>query len=135
MSTRSLVAALAGGVTLFILGGLFYVLLLPGFFETAVAKDPPAFLFIVLGEIVWGLLLAWVFSNAGVCTMAAGAKAGAVFGLLVALATGLIMYGATTVADLTYYLGDVVVFAIRYAAAGAVIGWMLEREAPAARAG
>ncbi len=132
MSSKSIVAGVAGGVTLFLLGYIIYVLLLPGMFETEIAKEPPAFLFIVLGEIVWGLLLAWLFGRAGVSTIGDGATTGAVFGVLVALAIGLIMYGATTMAGLSYYLAEVVVLAVRYGAAGAVIAWVLGRGATAA---
>ncbi len=134
MSTNSLLAALAGGVTLFVMGFIFYVLLLADFFTVAVVKEPPGFLYIVLGELVWGLLLAWVFARARITTVRDGAMAGAWFGFLAALAVGLIMYGATTVADLQYYLVDALVYAVRYAAAGAVIGLVLGRggTAPAA---
>lgn len=118
-------AAVAGGLTLFLMGFIFYVLLLADFFDSSVAKDPLDFPFIVLGEVVWGGLLVWIFSRAGISTLADGAKAGAVFGFLAALAFGFIMYGATTVADFTYYLADSVVWAIRYAVAGAVVGWSL----------
>ncbi len=46
---------------------------------------------------------------------------------LIALAYGLPLYGSTTVADLTCYLADAMIWALRYAAAGAVIGWWLGR--------
>ena len=58
-------------------------------------------------------------------SLAVLSKTGATFGFLAALAYGLILYGATTMADLTYYMGDAVAFAVRYGAAGAVIAWLL----------
>ena len=113
------------------MGGIFYGLLLADFFAIEAAKDPPDFLFIVPGEVVFGFLLAWVLSRMGTSTVVDGAKDGALIGFLIALAYGLLLYGSTTLADLTHYLVDAVVWAVRYAAAGAVIGWLLGRGAKA----
>ncbi len=112
-------------------GGLFYVLLLAEFFRVEVSRDPANMLFIVPGELVFGCLLAWVLSRFGTSTVAGGAKNGALIGFLIALAYGLLLYGSTTMADLTYYLADAVIWAVRYAAAGALIGWLLGRGAHA----
>ncbi len=125
MNTKTLVAALAGGLTLFVTGGLFYVLLLKDFFTVDVSTDTINLLFIVPGELVFGCLLGWILSRFGTSTVVDGAKNGALIGFLVALAYGLLLYGSTTMADLTYYLADAVVWAIRYACAGAVVGWLL----------
>ena len=131
MNTKTLIAAVAGGLTLFVTGGIFYVLLLGDFFTVDVTKDPPDLLFIAPGEIVFGCLLAWIFSRSGTSTVAGGAKDGALIGFLIALGYGLLLYGSTTIADLTLYLADAVVWAVRFAAAGAVIGWLLGRGATA----
>ncbi len=128
MNTKTLVAGVAGGLTLFLTGFIFYGLLLADFFYTAVTKDPLSFPFIVLGEVLFGYLLAWIFGHAGTATLADGARNGAIIGFLIALAYGLIQYGATTIADLSYYLVDAVVWAVRFGAAGAVVGWYLGRE-------
>ncbi len=125
MNTKAIAASVAGGVTLFLLGFLFYELLLADFFAIDVAKDPIGIPYIVLGEVLWGGLLVWFFSRAGISTLADGAKAGAVFGFLAVLAFGFIQYGTTTIADLTVYLADSVISAVRFAGAGAVIGWSL----------
>ena len=127
MNTKTLVAAVAGGLTLFLTGFIFYELLLADFFATSVAKDPLSFPFIVLGEVVFGFLLAWVFGRSGTSTLADGAKDGAMIGFLIALAYGSILYGATTIADLSYYVADAVVWAVRFGAAGAVVGWYFGR--------
>ena len=125
MNPKMLAAGVAGGLTLFVMGFVFYVLLLSDFFTTDVARDPPTLYVIVIGEVLFGILIAWVFSRSGTSTLADGAVAGAILGFLIALGFGLIMYGATTITDLTHYLADSVVYAIRWAVAGAVVGWSL----------
>ena len=72
------------------------------------------------GELVFGCLLAWVLSCCGASSVVDGAKYGALIGCLVALGYGLLLYGSTTIADLTYYLVDAVVLAVRFACAGPV---------------
>ena len=129
MNSKTIVAALLAGLTLFLLGGLFYVLLLGDFFETPVSKDPPGFLFIILGELVGGILLAWVLSRFGTSAADAGAKDGAMFGFLLFLALGLIMHGAYDISALSVYMVDVVISTVRFAVAGAVAGWWLGRGA------
>ena len=131
MNTKTLIAAAAGGLTLFLTGGLFYVLLLADFFMVEVSRDPINLLFIVPGELVFGYLLAWVLSCYGASSVVDGAKYGALVGFLIALGYGLVMYGATDITDLTHYLVEAVVWAVRFACAGAVIGWWYGRGATA----
>ena len=131
MNTKMLIAAVAGGLTLFVTGGLVYVLLLADFFTVEVTRESANLLYIVPGELVFGCLLAWVLSCCGASSVVDGAKYGALIGCLIALGYGLLLYGATTIADLTYYLVDVVVWAVRFACAGAVIGWWYGRGAMA----
>jgi len=129
MNTKTLIAAAAGGLTLFVTGGLVYVLLLADFFTVEVTRESANLLYIVPGELVFGCLLAWVLSCCGASTVLDGAKYGALIGCLIALGYGLLLYGATTIADLTYHLADAVVWAVRFACAGAVIGWWYGRGA------
>ena len=131
MNTKMLIAGVAGGLILFVTGGLVYALLLKDFFTVDVTRESEILLFIVPGELVFGCLLAWVLSCCGASTVVDGAKYGALIGCLVALGYGLLLYGSTTIADLTYYLVDVVVWAVRFACAGAVIGWWYGRGATA----
>ena len=131
MNTKTLIAAAAGGLILFLTGGLVYALLLKDFFTVDVTRDTANLLYIVPGELVFGCLLAWVLSCCGASTVLDGAKYGALIGCLIALGYGLLLYGATTIADLTYHLADAVVWAVRFACAGAVIGWWYGRGATA----
>ena len=131
MNTKMLIAAVAGGLVLFVTGGLVYVLLLADFFTVEVSRESANLFYIVPGELVFGCLLAWVLSCCGASTVLDGAKYGALIGCLIALGYGLLLYGSTTIADLTYHLADAVVWAVRFACAGAVIGWWYGRGATA----
>ena len=132
MNTKMIVAGACGGLVLFLTGGLVYVLLLADYFTVeGVSRETANLLYIVPGELLFGYLLAWVLSCCGASSVVDGAKYGALIGLLIALGYGLIMYGATTITDLTHYLVEAVVWAVRFACAGAVIGWWYGRGATA----
>ncbi len=134
MDTRKfLLGSLIGGVVIFFLGYLFYVVILSSFFEshaggTNYMKDPPDMLFIILGNLANGALLSYIFSRwAGIKTAATGLQAGAVIGLLIGLAWDFLMYGTSTLMDITGTIADVIVYAVMMALAGAAVGWYLGR--------
>ncbi len=132
MNTKMIVAGVAGGLVLFLTGGLVYVLLLADYFTVeGVTRESANLLYIVPGELVFGCLLAWVLRCCGASTVVDGAKNGALIGFLIALGYGLLLYGSTTITDLTHYLVEAVVWAVRFACAGAVIGWWYGRGATA----
>src|SRR5262245_63761378 len=93
MNTRVIVAAIFGGATYFLFGFLIYGLLLdplvmrPNMIEySGLAKDPPAWIPLVLANIVQGFFLAYIFDKwAGARTWSAGASAGAIIMFLIAL--------------------------------------------------
>ncbi len=130
MSQRTVLAALAGAVTLFVLGYLTYVVLLAGFFAAngATALGQPVFWAIFLGELAFGFLLAYIFSRwAAIKTFAGGFQGGAVIGILLALGFGLIQFGAFGNITLTAVVADAVISLIRYGLAGGVVGLVLGR--------
>lgn len=137
MNSKTLIAVTAGFVVLFVLGFVLYGLLLMDFFEanagtaTGVYKDPPQWLWLVVGEFVAAFTLVVVLGWAGVRTTSEGLGKGAIFGFLVSLAIGLVMLGSTNISNLAATLVDPIVSAIRFGAAGAVVGMLLGREAPA----
>lgn len=132
MNTKNvIVSGLVGAIVLFLLGWVFYGMLLAGFFEanqgtaTGVAREPNLGL-IFLGNVAAGILLAFIFDKwAGIKTFGAGFKGGAIIGLLTGLYFDLIMLATTNMMNSTALIADVLVSTIMMAIAGGVIGAVL----------
>jgi hypothetical protein len=135
MSAKSfLLATVAGGVTLFLLGGLFYGMLLADFFDSRsaanVMRETPIWGALILGELVMAALVTLIFGRwATISTPVGGLKAGAIIGLLMAVAINLTMYAVSNIVDPTAGVVEVVVAAVRLGVAGAVIGLVLSKTA------
>ena len=131
-SNRFVLAALAGGVVMFLGGGLLYGVVLASFFAAnvgsavGVMRDPPDYVHLALGQMVLGVYLAVVMDKwAGVGGVAAGLKIGAISGLLIALGYDLTLFGTSNMANITSTLVDPLVFMVQSACAGATIGAVL----------
>jgi len=133
MNTKCLIASIAGAVVLFVGGYVLYELLLGGFFAanmgtaTGVIKESPEFLWIAVGQLAGGGVLATALGWKGATDVAGGAQAGAKLGALIAAAFGFVMLGAMNTSTLTAVVVDIVVTAVLWGAAGAVVGMMLGR--------
>src|SRR5205085_1632526 len=99
MNSKNLIlGGIVGGIAYFLLGWLVYGNLLDNFFKEHpgaagnLTKPMEQFTWwaLVLGNIVSGFLLAYVFSKAGVSTLAAGLITGAVLGMLMAASYNLV---------------------------------------------
>ena len=77
-----LLAGLAGGITDFLLGWIFYGMLFHDFF----GGSEPNLVYIFAGCMTFGFLLSYIYVRwANITTLMAGAKAGAGIGLLMGL--------------------------------------------------
>lgn len=129
---KTLMATLAGFVGLFGLGFVIYVLLFP---QIDVATDAMQegfsknfFPGIIAFEILYGLLLTIIFQQwAGIKTFNGGLRAGAVIGLLLGLCLGLWLFSTTTLYSANIVWWYAITFAIRFAVAGGLVGWVLGR--------
>jgi hypothetical protein len=134
MSSKTLIAAAAGFVVLFLLAFLFYGWLLMDFFTAnagsvaGAMKESPDWPWLVIGEFLGALTLAVILGWAGVRTVGEGIQKGAVFGFLVALTVGFIWLGTANISTLASTLVDSLVTALRYGAAGAVVGMLFGRD-------
>lgn len=137
MLTRVLAAAVAGGVTFFILGFVIYGLIL----ENAVMKpnmntypglmnETPVWIPLVLANLVSAFLLAYIFDKwAGIRTFIRGMQGGAVVWFLIALSFQLMFLAfmnlhknyIPVIADV---LGSTVMGAIGGGVIGQVLGMM-----------
>ncbi len=132
MSNRFLLAALAGGVVVFLVGGVFYGVLAASFFEAnqgsavGAIKVAPDYVHLVLGQLVLGVYLAIVMDKwAQAGGVATGLKIGAISGLLIGLGYDLTLFGTTNMANLTATLVDPLIAMVQMACAGAAIGAVL----------
>ena len=134
-SQKFILATIVGGITLFILGYLFYGMLLVSFFNQH--SIAPAGSMRTMSELIWwalivgnfagAALLAYIFQKIGnVHSFATGARIGAAIGLFMGLAVDLISYATGKSFDLTGMLGDVVVRIVMTAIAGGVIALVLK---------
>ena len=92
MSTRAILAGIAGGIFAFLLGWLIFGMLLMDFYTAntteyaGLMKDPPSIVLILLCNLIWGLLFAFVFDKwAGFRTIGRGIVGGIILGLSIML--------------------------------------------------
>lgn len=145
MIARVLAAAVAGGVTQFILGFIIYGLLLeervmkpninvfPG-----LMKDMPDFAPLILANLITGLLFAYILDTwAQVRTFGGGAKAGAIIAFLQTLSFQLMFMSFMNLhKNYIPSVVDIIAATVMGAITGGVIGVVLgmmskERTAPA----
>jgi len=133
MDTKKLLlGTLVGGVAFFLLGGLFYGLLLMDFFmnnagsATGVYKEEPEFVTLILGNLATAFFFTYIFLRFGdVGSFGDGLKAGATIGFINSLGFNLIMYSTANISTLNSAAVDVVVFTAMGAVAGGVIGMLI----------
>jgi len=129
MTMRFGVAALAGMLTIAVVGGLLYGVILAEFFRSnitlAVMKAPPSFAWVGLSHLPFGILLALVVRWRGVLTAGGGALTGGTLGFLMAASYDLSQYGTTNLWTLRLTLVDPLITTIMVASAGAVVGLVL----------
>ncbi len=127
---KLIVGTLVGGVVSFILGYLFYGILMTDFFEshvgsaTGLSRGMDLELWaIFLGNCAHSALLSVLFTRwVTVTDLVSGLRKGFAVGLLVALGMDLTMYGTTNAMDLTATLVDPIVYGVMLALTGGFIG-------------
>ena len=131
---NKVLAVIGGTIALFGLGYLIYVIIfgdatfMLGSGAEAASKDLNIGV-IILMEALYALLLTIIFSKwAQIKTFSTGAKAGFIIGLLVGLCGSLELYATTTLTTAEGIAYSGITWAIRWAVAGGVIGWLLGRE-------
>ena len=133
MNNRVLAGGVIGGITFFFLGYLVYGMALASMWdENSMAglnrpMDEMRWAFLILGNLFFGFLLAYVLDKANTLTFGSGATVGAVVGLLVGLAVNFTMYGPTNAHTLTAHFADIVGLTVMSAVAGGIIGWWYGR--------
>ena len=107
MNTRPLLAALAGGFTVFVLGYITYVVILASFVEANMGSAIGVYRtetgnlmlhYILLGEVALAYLLVLVFNKtSSVSDVWSGARVGAQVGFLLGLGVNLVQLGSMNI--------------------------------------
>jgi hypothetical protein len=133
-SKKFVIGTLVGGISFFLLGYLFYGVVMNGFFmKHSVApagsmRGMNDFLWwsLILGNLAGGALLAWIFLKLGnVRSFGSGFSTGATIGFFVSLSMDLIIYATQLSSDLTGTLTDVVIGLVMNGIVGGIIGVVL----------
>lgn len=133
-TSKILLGGIAGGIVFFLLGYLFYGVLFMSFFEAnsgdlgKLMKETPTWWALILGNLFWGILLAFIFQQwASISTFVGGLKGGAVIGVLAALSFDLTQFATMNGSTLTAVFVDVLIVTAMTALAGGVVGLVLGR--------
>ena len=125
------IGAITGGIVYFFLGWLAYGKLLVDYFNkhhgltTGYMRDPavmPLPVYLVLGNLLMGFLLTYIFLKAKVSSFGNGFVTGGIIGFLMTGAADLVMYSTTTLMSRQGVLADVIAFTVMSAIAGAITG-------------
>ena len=133
MSKRFIIAAAAGSVTMLLVGFLLYGIIFADLFREGaltipgVMKQKPEILWILVGQVGFGILVTLIVSWRSATSFADGALTGAVFGFLMAVGYDFAQYGTSNIWTLTATLLDPFITAVLVGSAGGVIGFMLGR--------
>jgi hypothetical protein len=132
-TTKLLTGTLAGTVTSFIVGFLTFGLLLKDYAAAnhmdGFTKDPPDYLWLVIGHVVFAFLVTYIFLKwAGISTAVSGAKAAFIIGILFSLGINCFLHGESNIFNgLEGVFVHAIVGSVIWAAGGAGVGWALGR--------
>jgi hypothetical protein len=131
MNNKVLFGGIAAGVTFFLLGWLLYGMLLADTFAnyagtaTGVHKEMPDMLWLVIGNLALGFLIAMACGWSGASSASSGAVVGFWVGLLAGIGIDAIMLATTNLMLPMGMLIDVIVFTLISVIAGAVAGLVI----------
>jgi hypothetical protein len=133
MNVRIVVAAVAGGAALFLLGFVVYGLALEGWMKTQIVQYPglmseaPNFATLILANLVWALLVALIFDRwATIGTFTGGLLGGAAITFFMGLYFNLMTLSFMNLhKSFVPVIVDVIAFTVIGALAGGVVGMVL----------
>jgi hypothetical protein len=131
MNTKTLIIGIAGGIVVFLTGFLIYGILMMEYFVNNTKsfpgfnKDPMEIWAIATGNIIWGILLAYVFNLGRIKSGSIGALHGAILFFLFSLGTNIVMYGQNNLYSLPLSIVDALCMAILGCIGGAMTAWLL----------
>ena len=132
MDKRFILAALAGMLTIAVVGGLLYGVVFSSFFKAnildlSVMRNPPGFAWIALSHVPFGVLLVLAVSWRGELSMRGGAVTGGLLGFLMAASYDLSQFGTLRHWTLQLTVVEPFIAMTMVATAGAVVGAILRK--------
>ena len=134
MNSKTLIGGLIGGIAFFLLGYVFYGLLLGPTMASCMSCQRPMeelnFIVLFIGNVFVGLTLAYILNRfVGIGTFAKGASAGATIGALFAIGWASISYATSTIyTETTCMIYQIIIEVVMWAIVGGLIGWWLGRK-------
>ena len=125
------IGGITGGILFFLLGWLIYGMLLMDFMDnhtgTAgnVSRTEPDMLYLAIGNLAMGFVLAYIFVKGNINSLAGGFIAGGIIGLLLTVGYDCMIYATTTVISKTAMAADVAASTVMTAIVGAVIAMVM----------
>ena len=133
MKRQFVLAVLVGMLSIAVVGGLLYGVVFASFFRSNilavdVMKRPPAYAWIAMSHVPFGILLALVVSWRGHLSARGGAVTGGLLGFLMAASYDLSQFGTTQQWTLQLTLVEPFIAMVMVAVAGAVVGAVLAKD-------
>jgi hypothetical protein len=125
------IGGITAGIVFFLLGWLIYGILLMDFMKAhpgtmgGFNKAAPDLLWVAVGNLLSGFLMAYIFTKANVNTLANGFITGAVVGVLMAAAHNCIDYGLTNLLSKKMIMADVLGALVLSGVTGAITGLVM----------
>ena len=136
MNTKTLISGIVAGIVTFLVGFLIYGIIMADYFMSSMpsypglSKEPMEIWAIGVGNLIWGILLAWILNAAGVVSASRGATFAAIAFFLYTVGSGFIVFGQMNMYNsIQTIFVDALCGAVMMAVGGAVVGWMLGRPA------
>jgi ABC-type molybdate transport system permease subunit len=131
-TNKILVGGIVGGIVFFFLGWLIYGILLAGYMaangNTCIMRPMEQMIWwaLIISNLVWGFLLAIIFSWSNTTGWMAGAKKAAIFTLLLGLAIDLGYYSMSTMySNMMAVFVDILTSVAMTTIGGAIIAWAM----------
>ncbi len=133
MNLRVLLAGLASAFAAFFVGWIIYGMLLMGFFEAntqtyeGLVKDQMCFALIFAANLVYGILLAWIYKNfKGAKSLGKAIGISAVIGMAFSLGINLMFLASYNLINVKSTVADVLASGVLYGVMGLVIGLIIK---------
>ena len=130
---KLLIGGITGGILFFLLGWLTYGNLLANFMKNnpgtvmGVERTEIGFLYLVVGNLLAGLLFTYIFLRANVHTVSDGLLTAAVVGFLMTASFDSVMYATTFIASKKMILADTIAYTVMSGIVGAAIAFVLSK--------